>query len=94
MTVTHSQTKLDNPSTSIKDKKKMKNVTSYYTDTLSHGVCQPYLDKVASYASYVAKSKISSTYIFPANRLPRNRLDIDRMAIDNPDRNGFIIAEA
>ena len=33
------------------------------------------------------------TYVFPADRLPRNRHDIDRMALDNLDRQGFINAK-
>ena len=33
-------------------------------------------------------------YVFPANRLPRNNTDIDNMADDNPDKEGFRRAQA
>jgi len=42
--------------------------------------------------AYIATSS-KPTYVFPANRIPRNRHDIERMAMDNPDRQGFINAE-
>ena len=33
-------------------------------------------------------------YVFPANRLPRNATDIDNMADDNPDKEGFRRAQS
>ena len=42
------------------------------------------------FKTYIAKAKIP--YIFPANRLPRNKIDIDNMADSNPDKKGFLDA--
>jgi hypothetical protein len=64
-----------------------------HTAIINENMSKQYIEKFKIVAN-LAKSTIKPTYVFPINRLPRNRIDIERMAIDNPDRKGFIDATA
>ena len=60
---------------------------------ITQNLSKQYIEK-SNIVANLAKSKITDNYVFPSNKLPRNRLDIDRMALENPDRQGFIDATA
>ena len=53
------------------------------------------IDELTLEAAYKGSkaSLLQPSNIFPANRLPRNSTDIDNMADDNPDKQGFRLAQ-
>ena len=81
------------------NKKVISKLPNYKTIWAKHLVilAQPmskvYLEKSKIYVNN-EKSKIWDNYFYHINILPRNRTDIERMALNNPDRQGFIDAIA
>jgi len=92
MTLQHSQSKLDNPPKSL-SKSLLNTYIKKHTDILNNPISTSFYKTLVPKQAYIAKTATKPTYVFPANRLPRNRHDINRMALDNPDRQGFIDAE-
>ena len=92
MTLQHSQSKLDNPPKSL-SKSLLNTYIKKHTEILNNPISTSFYKTLVPKQAYIAKTTTKPTYVFPTNRLPRNRHDIDRMALDNPDRQGFIDAE-
>ena len=92
MTLQHSQSILDNPPKSL-SKSLLNTYIKKHTDTLNNPISTTFYKTLVPKQAYIAAKHTKPTYVFPVNRLPRNHHDIDRMALDNPDRQGFINAE-
>ena len=67
-TANHYKYKIDTLTSKTSTNVTEKKIINDYTEALKNNI----------FKSYIAKAKIP--YIFPANRLPRNKIDIDNMA--------------
>ena len=69
---------------SNKSKLDIQNIEKY-TDIITQNWSKQYIEK-SNIVADLAWSEIIPNYVFPRRyKLPRNRLDIDRMALDDPD---------
>ena len=57
-----------------------------HTEILNNPISISFYKTIVPKQAYIATTTNKPTYVFPANRLPRNRHDIDRMALILTDK--------
>jgi hypothetical protein len=88
-TVQHSQYIINNLPSKSTNPHKRQSEFDKHTAILNTAVSKKYIACLEQKIAHIARSQLPKVYVFPANRLPRNQTDIDNMAGDNPDKEGF-----